>query len=56
MNDSLGRLVEIQAGPLDFGAFLIDAENDGSFEGLLEFDLESRQSLPRTGWRGELSY
>lgn len=52
---TLGRFVRLRATPVDYRGLLVDADNDGVFEDLWEFDADTIKTLP-AGWMLPGSY
>ena len=52
---TLGRFVRLRATPVDYEGLLVDADNDGVFEDLWEFDADTIKTLP-AGWMLPGSY
>ena len=52
---TLGRFVRLRATPVDYEGLLVDADNDGVFEDLWEFDADTIKTLP-AGWMLPRSY
>ena len=52
---TLGRFVRLRAAPVDYEGLLVDADNDGVYENLWEFDADTIKDLP-AGWMLPRSY